>query len=81
MFQGIDPATEEKRALVVGPFYQALLLGVRGQWLVDPDSAPSAHDLTDALRTIVAALVPIDEFNTVDPVEALASADGRESTH
>jgi AcrR family transcriptional regulator len=52
LFQGLDPATDEARALAVGSFYTALLLGVMGQWVVDPEHAPSGRDLAEALRTI-----------------------------
>ena len=36
----------------VGAFLQALLIGLMGQMLIDPAQAPTARDLTDALRTI-----------------------------
>ncbi|GAA0360141.1 TetR/AcrR family transcriptional regulator [Microbispora corallina] len=52
LFEGLDPADDEKKAMAVGSFYQALLAGLATQWLVDPDSAPSAHDLVEALRAI-----------------------------
>jgi AcrR family transcriptional regulator len=54
LFQNIDAATEEKKALAVGSFYQALLSGVIVQWLIDPEHAPSGRDLADTLRTIAA---------------------------
>ncbi len=54
LLQGIDAAADEKEAQAVGSFYQALLSGVLVQWLVDPERAPSARDLADALRTITA---------------------------
>src|SRR5262249_20308404 len=54
LFHGLDPATDEARALAVGSFYSALLVGVIEQWLTDPERAPSARDLTEALRTIAA---------------------------
>jgi hypothetical protein len=38
---------------VLGSFHQALLTGVMAQWLIDPDSAPSGHDLAGALRIIM----------------------------
>ncbi|WP_405776870.1 TetR/AcrR family transcriptional regulator [Streptomyces sp. NBC_00859] len=52
IFQGIDEKTDPERARTAGLVYQALLAGVMMQWLVDPDSAPSARDLTDGLRAI-----------------------------
>jgi AcrR family transcriptional regulator len=62
LFQGLDPATDEARAQAVGSVYTALLVGVMGQWLVDPEHAPSGRDLTEALRTIAA-----DVCHEVDP--------------
>jgi AcrR family transcriptional regulator len=61
LFQGLDPATDEERALAVGSFYTALLLGVMGQWLTDPERAPSGRDLAEALRTIAADVGPVAE--------------------
>jgi AcrR family transcriptional regulator len=37
----------------VGQLLQALLIGLMGQMLIDPAQAPSARDLTEALRTMV----------------------------
>lgn len=47
---------DEATALRVGAFYQALLVGVVGLWLVDPADAPSAPDLRDSIRTVAASL-------------------------
>lgn len=52
IFQGIDPAKEPEKARVVGLVYQALVAGVMAQWFIDPETAPSAQDLTDGLRVI-----------------------------
>ncbi|HEX5532695.1 MAG TPA: TetR/AcrR family transcriptional regulator [Actinomycetales bacterium] len=40
----------------VGTVFHALLTGVMAQWLVDPDHAPSAEDLTEGMRTIAQAI-------------------------
>ena len=56
LFHQLDPALDEQRARALGSFHLALLSGVMAQWLIDPDRAPSAHDLTQALQTIVADL-------------------------
>lgn len=40
----------------VGAFYQALLVGVAALSLVDPDDAPSGHDLTRALKAVAGSL-------------------------
>jgi len=53
LFHNIDATLDEKSAWVVGSFYLALLPGVMAQWLIDPEHAPSARDLADALRTIM----------------------------
>lgn len=54
LFQGMDQ--HEPNAVAIGSFYQALLTGVMAQWLIDPDNAPSGHDLAGALRAIAAGL-------------------------
>jgi len=54
LLSNIDAAVDEKKALAVGSFYQALLTGVLTQWLIDPERAPSGQDLAEALREIVA---------------------------
>jgi AcrR family transcriptional regulator len=57
MFQRIDDTIDEKAAWVLGSFHQALLTGAMSQWLIDPESAPSAQDLTDALRMIMSGTI------------------------
>lgn len=52
---GTDTA-DEAEAVQVGTFYQALLVGVVGLWLVDEDDAPTGADLRDAVRTVAAGL-------------------------
>ncbi|MGC4895311.1 TetR/AcrR family transcriptional regulator [Micromonospora sp. DT31] len=56
VFHRLDPGAGETEALAVGTFHQALLGGVAAQWLVDPDAAPSAKELTRALRTVAREL-------------------------
>ena len=51
LFHDLDPDDEE-RAVKIGAFYQALLVGVAALWEVDPESAPTATDLAGALRLI-----------------------------
>jgi hypothetical protein len=36
----------------VGSFYLALLNGLMVQWLLDPERAPTGHDVAEALRGI-----------------------------
>lgn len=54
LFQGearrADPAADR----AVGAFHYALMTGVIAQWLIDPERAPTARDLTRALRLIAA---------------------------
>ncbi|NUR85754.1 MAG: TetR/AcrR family transcriptional regulator [Nonomuraea sp.] len=50
LFAGIDPEAEPERARVVGTFYQALLTGVVGQWLLDPASALKGDEVAAAVR-------------------------------
>lgn len=50
---GVDPKADPEKARVVGLLTQALLAGVMVQWMVDPETAPSAQDLTDGLRAII----------------------------
>jgi hypothetical protein len=52
LFHDLDPTLDEKTAWRVGSFYLALLPGVVAQWLIDPEHAPSARDLAEALHTI-----------------------------
>ncbi|MFC0033535.1 TetR/AcrR family transcriptional regulator [Micromonospora chaiyaphumensis] len=54
VFHRLDPALDEPDALALGAFHQALIGGVAAQWLVDPPAAPSAPELTRALRVLAA---------------------------
>lgn len=54
-----DEATiSETEARTVGSFLLAIFSGLIVQWLIDPEHAPSARDLSDALRTIAAGVDP-----------------------
>jgi AcrR family transcriptional regulator len=44
----------------VGQFLQALLIGLMGQMLIDPEQAPSGADLTAALRAMFATVPPAE---------------------
>ena len=70
LFHHLDPTLDERAAWVVGSFYLALLSGVMAQRLVDPEHAPSGHDLAEALRTILADVSSGQEIPTVAPVAA-----------
>ncbi|MFI6293600.1 TetR/AcrR family transcriptional regulator [Nonomuraea sp. NPDC050790] len=52
LFLGVDPAAEPERARLTGTFYQAMLTGLLGQWLLDPASAMKGRDVVTALRSI-----------------------------
>jgi AcrR family transcriptional regulator len=56
LFHPSDQTLDQRSAWQLGSFYLALLPGVMAQWLIDPEHAPSARDLTDALRTIVSEM-------------------------
>ncbi|GGS30425.1 TetR/AcrR family transcriptional regulator [Actinokineospora fastidiosa] len=47
----LDNTTDDTHR-AVGSFCLALLTGVMAQWLIDPATAPTAKDLTLAIRTI-----------------------------
>ncbi|MEU3188106.1 TetR/AcrR family transcriptional regulator [Streptomyces sp. NPDC006923] len=53
-FQDVDPEQDPEKARLIGTVYQALLTGVMAQWLIDPETAPGAGELTDGLRAIMA---------------------------
>ncbi|MET9957057.1 TetR/AcrR family transcriptional regulator [Streptomyces sp. NPDC006339] len=52
-FFGIDAEREPEKARVAGLLCQALATGVMIQWLVDPETAPSADDLTEGLKVLM----------------------------
>lgn len=54
---GVDAdALGAERTEMIGAYLQALLSGTASQWLMDPDSVPSARDLLDVIRTFGAEL-------------------------
>ncbi|MFE5299350.1 TetR/AcrR family transcriptional regulator [Streptomyces sp. NPDC056632] len=52
-FLGIDPEKDPEKARVAGLLCQALAAGVMIQWLVDPETAPTADDLTAGLKVLM----------------------------
>jgi AcrR family transcriptional regulator len=56
MFQ--EALADERKVWKLGSFYYALMSGVMVQWLIDPEHAPSGHDLAEALRMILASVQP-----------------------
>jgi AcrR family transcriptional regulator len=65
LFHHLDPTVDQRSAWVVGSFYLALLPGVMAQWLIDPEHAPSARDLTQALQRILADVSTGQEIPTM----------------
>ena len=57
-FHGADPDTDEKTTLLVGKLYHAILIGVMAQWFIAPKTAPSGHDLAEAMRIVAASISP-----------------------
>jgi AcrR family transcriptional regulator len=60
LFHGAGPETDEKTAMAVGKLYHAILIGVMSQWLLDPKTAPTGHELIEALRTVAASIQPAE---------------------
>jgi AcrR family transcriptional regulator len=57
MFEGVDEDTvDPQQERTLGSFYYCLTAGLVIQWLLDPDNAPTAEDLAEALRTIAAKI-------------------------
>ncbi|WP_406863311.1 TetR/AcrR family transcriptional regulator [Streptomyces sp. HUAS MG47] len=52
-FLGLDPEADPEKARVAGLLVQALATGVMIQWMVDPETAPSADDLTEGLKVLM----------------------------
>ncbi|GGU70331.1 TetR family transcriptional regulator [Streptomyces litmocidini] len=50
---GIDPEADPEGARAAGLLLQALATGVMIQWMVDPETAPSADDLTEGLKVLM----------------------------
>lgn len=53
-----ESAINERTARTTGAFYHALMSGLISQWLIDPEHALSARDLTEALHTIAEVMLP-----------------------
>lgn len=58
VFHRLDPGADEATTLALGAFHQSLLGGVAAQWLVDPATAPTAKELSRALRALTAEFGP-----------------------
>ena len=66
IFHGTEPGSEsepdsdEKTAVMVGKLYHAILIGVMAQWLIDPKTASTGHELAEALRIVAGSIQPAD---------------------
>jgi AcrR family transcriptional regulator len=52
---GPEPEPADRLAVTAGGFYSTLLQGLMVQWFFDPGSTPSATELTEGLRRVMAA--------------------------
>ncbi|MFF0741863.1 TetR/AcrR family transcriptional regulator [Streptomyces sp. NPDC004111] len=52
-FLGMDATADPEKARVAGMLTQALMAGVMIQQMTDPETAPTAKDLTDGLRVFM----------------------------
>jgi AcrR family transcriptional regulator len=68
MFLNQEEITIDERTVrTIGTFHHVLLSGLILQWLIDPASALSAKDLTEALRATAGQLEPVRKNSTVQP--------------
>jgi AcrR family transcriptional regulator len=58
LFYGLDREADGETAWAVGCFVNALLTGLMAQWLIAPDRAPTAKQLSAALRTMATGAGP-----------------------
>ena len=56
LFDTIPEDNEEAEKL--GAFYQVLLAGLAAQWLSDPETTPSGHDLLEAIKLVAMDMLP-----------------------
>jgi AcrR family transcriptional regulator len=59
-----ESSVSEHTAKTIGTFLHVLLSGLIVQWLIDPGSALSAKDLTEALRSTAEGLRPATKAST-----------------
>ncbi|MFF2350089.1 TetR/AcrR family transcriptional regulator [Kitasatospora sp. NPDC058115] len=52
VFQGLPEVPDTAEELARGAFYQALLVGLAGQWLAAPELAPGGRDLLRGLELV-----------------------------
>ncbi|WP_425829169.1 TetR/AcrR family transcriptional regulator [Streptomyces fractus] len=52
---GEEPPADHPSVGTLGKFYMTLMSGLIAEYMLDPESAPSAEELTDGLRRIITA--------------------------
>ena len=52
VFLGIDPTADPKAARAAGSVLHALVIGVLVKWFMDPEQAPSAHELAEGIQIL-----------------------------
>ncbi|AUY51086.1 TetR/AcrR family transcriptional regulator [Streptomyces sp. CB01881] len=57
LFQGLEEVPDSEEELARGMFYQALLVGLVGQWLAAPELSPTGRDFLRGLRLVDDTLV------------------------
>jgi AcrR family transcriptional regulator len=62
-----ESAIDQQTAQTTGAFYHALLSGLIAQFLIDPKHALSARDLTEALRSTAALMLPSRRSSRTKP--------------
>jgi AcrR family transcriptional regulator len=81
LFLKVDRSeVDERTARTVGSFLLALQAGLAAQWLLDPENSPSAADVAEGLRRIIAIVAATehgDEDATRSDAASGSSADCR----
>lgn len=57
LFQGLPEVPDTEEELSRGIFYQALLLGMAGQWMAAPELAPTGRDFLRGLELVGASVL------------------------
>ncbi len=65
MLYGVDPA-DEQRARAIGSLHQALVSGILVQWLIDPDRAPDAGELTAGMQAMADQVTAEPQASGID---------------
>ncbi|WP_329123244.1 TetR/AcrR family transcriptional regulator [Streptomyces sp. NBC_01465] len=52
---GEEPPADDPRVDTLGKFYMTLISGIIAEYMLDPDTAPTADELTEGMRQLIAA--------------------------